>query len=80
MATLVFSGKVYEGNVIKVVNGRIIVDGVDQGAVPISKEEPIKFSEDCDGSIQLGDNKDDPRLRLESLALLGTLFNEENGK
>ena len=45
MATLVFSGKVYEGNVIKVVNGRIIVDGVDQGAVPISKEEPIKFSE-----------------------------------
>jgi hypothetical protein len=74
MATLVFSGKVYEGNVIKVVNGRIIVDGVDQGAVP------IKFSEDCDGSIQLGDNKDDPRLRLESLALLGTLFNEENGK
>jgi hypothetical protein len=55
MATLVFSGKVYEGNVIKVVNGRIIVDGVDQGAVPISKEEPIQFSEDCVGSIQLGE-------------------------
>ena len=56
MATLVFSGKVYEGNVIKVVNGRIIVDGVDQGAVPI-KEEPIKFSDDCVGSIQLGETK-----------------------
>jgi hypothetical protein len=55
MATLVFSGKTYEGNVIKVVNGRIIVDGVDQCAVPTSKEEPIKFSDDCVGSIQLGE-------------------------
>ena len=57
MATLVLSGKVYEGDVIKVANGRIIVDGVDQGAVPISKEEPIKFSDGCDGSIQLGETK-----------------------
>jgi hypothetical protein len=60
MATLVFSGKTYEGNVIKVVNNRIIVDGVDQGPIPAQVGEfdaPIKFSDDCVGSIQLGETK-----------------------